>query len=578
MKTNHAQKQSQKSLEKMTKAELIEALKSLQALGQRPPDQLRRTLHELEVHQVELEMQNRELRETQQLLEESRNRYADLYDFAPVGYITLSRRGVIEEINLTGAMMLGVERSALVGMPFINYVEVADRERFREHIKQCEQSEEKVTSEIRLATGGGYIFVELSSVGLREGEERKLRIRTAITDVTEHRRAEEALHQSEERLRHSQKMEAIGTLAGGVAHDFNNLMTAIIGYSSLLLQTMHKEDPMRADILEIKSAGDRAAALTRQLLAFSRKQLLHYRVLSINDLLDEMSRMLRRLMAEDVELMMNLDPSTGNIKADPGQVEQIVMNLVVNACDAMPQGGKLIIETSCFDLIEGEMIDDEKIEPGHYVMIAIKDTGCGMDKETRSHIFEPFFTTKGLGKGTGLGLSTVYGAVHQMKGYVSVQSDADAGTTFRIYLLGVEETLEGITEGDPSPLPARGTETILLVEDEPLVRKMVAESLRQYGYKVIEATDGEEALRIAEQRGDEEIHLLLTDVIMPQMNGPALVERMSRLRPELNILYMSGYTDDTLAHQGVVNADIPFLPKPFTPNALRLKVSEVLEK
>ncbi len=577
MKGNRAGKQSEKSLEKMTKAELIEELKSLQALDQRPTDELRHTVHELEVHQVELEMQNRELRETQQMLEESRNRYADLYDFAPVGYVTLNRRGVIEEINLTGAIMLGQKRSALAGIPFINYVEVSDRERFREHIKQCEQSEEKVTSEMGLATRDSQIFVELSSVAFEEGEERQLRIRTAITDVTEHRRAEEALRQSEERLRHSQKMEAIGTLAGGVAHDFNNLLTAIIGYSSLLLQSIHKDDPMREEVLEIKSAGDRAAALVRQLLAFSRKQMLHYRVLSINDLLNDMSRMLRRLVAEDVKLVMNLDPSTGSLKADPGQIEQIVMNLVVNACDAMPQGGRLVVETSRFDLAEGSYSDQEKIAPGRYAVIEIKDTGCGMDEETLSHIFEPFFTTKETGKGTGLGLSTVYGAVRQMKGHITVESESDAGTTFRIYLPCVEEALEDITEREP-PIPARGTETILLVEDEPSVRKMVAESLREYGYKVIEAGDGEEALRIVKQRDVEKIHLLLTDVVMPQMNGPVLVERLSQMRPELNILYISGHTGDAFTHHIAANSEIPLLPKPFTPDDLRRKVREVLDK
>jgi PAS domain S-box-containing protein len=566
--------ESEKSFEKMTRAELIEALRSLQS--EHPVDELKNALHELEVHQVELEMQNRELRETHQLLEESRDRYADLYDFAPVGYITLSDKGRIEEINLTAAMMLEAERSALIGGYFQNYVKAEDRDRLIDHLRVCLRGKEKMTAEIELAPGeGDHLPVELSSVAVRK--EAEPRIRTAIVDISERCRAEEALRRAEERLHQAQKMAAIGKLAGGAAHDFNNLLTVVIGYSALMLQTMKEDDPLVEWVLKIKVAGDRAAALTRQLLTFSGRQLIQYRALNLNDLLTDMKTILLRMLGEQIELVMNLDESAGSIKSDPEQIEQVVMNIVVNARDAMPDGGRLLIETAGIEVGRDGLTDRDEIRPGRYVKLEIKDTGGGMDKETLAHIFEPFFTTKEMGRGAGLGLSTVYGAVSQMDGHISVDSRPNAGTAFRIYLPESGEAAASVIGGRRSARKV-GSETILLVEDDSMVRQIIAESLKEYGYTVIETANGQQAMTAARQHEGETIHLLLTDVILPQMSGPALADRLTPLHTEMKVLYISGYSDQVLDSHGLKSLEILFLPKPFTPNTLHLKIRQLLDQ
>ena len=394
-------------------------------------------------------------------------------------------------------------------------------------------------------------------------------------DITERLRTEQALRESEEQLRASQRLEAVGQLAGGVAHDFNNLLTVITGYSDLLLRRLPEEDSQRQKILEIKQAAERAAALTRQLLAFSRKQVLQPKVLDLNCLVTETSKMLRRLIGEDIELVLALKSALGRVLADPGQLEQVIMNLVVNARDAMPQGGKIIIETHNVELSETYAGMHLAVKPGPYVMLAISDTGNGMDAETQQHIFEPFFTTKEVGKGTGLGLATVYGIVKQSGGNIWLYSEVGRGTTFKIYLPRVEEKAAG-----PQPVHARAemlraTETVLLVEDEAIVRALTRSILEESGYQVLEAAHGEEALRACE-RHEGPIHLLLTDVVMPLLSGRELAERIAQLRPAVRVLYMSGYTDDAIVHHGVLEAGTAFLEKPFTPEALTRKVREVL--
>jgi nitrogen-specific signal transduction histidine kinase/ActR/RegA family two-component response regulator len=390
-----------------------------------------------------------------------------------------------------------------------------------------------------------------------------------VNDVTERK-------QLEEQLRQSQKMEAVGQLAGGVAHDFNNLLTAITGYSELTLRWLPEDSAMRHNVLEIKKAGERAASLTRQLLAFSRRQVLQPVVLDINSLVTDVSKMLRRLVGEDIEFITLLRPEAGRINADPGQIEQVLMNLVVNARDAMPRGGKLIIETANVELDEAYADRHVAVNPGSYVMLAVSDTGTGMDEETRARIFEPFFTTKEEGKGTGLGLSTVYGIVKQSGGNVWVYSEVGRGTTFKIYLPRVaEDTQEQVPAVEREEL-LRGTETILLTEDEGLVRRLVREALETYGYTVLETTSGGEAISACEGY-DGPIHLLVTDVIMPGMDGRELANELTRLRPEMRVLFMSGYTDDAIVHHGVLDADMPFLQKPFSPDDLARKVREVLD-
>ena len=388
-------------------------------------------------------------------------------------------------------------------------------------------------------------------------------------DVTEHKALEE-------RLRQSAKMEAIGRLAGGIAHDFNNLLTIINGYSELGLDGLNSDDPMRRYLNEIMKAGERAASLTRQLLAFSRQQVLAPQVLNLNDVVTNVGEMLRRLIGEDINLVMVPDRALGRVKADAGQIEQILMNLGANARDAMPKGGKLVIETANVELDATYARSHMAVAPGHYVMLAVSDTGVGMDAETQAHIFEPFFTTKEKGKGTGLGLATVYGIVKQSGGYIWVYSEPGRGSTFKIYLPRVEEAGESVQFPEASGHPVAASETILLVEDEEAVRALAARILQRLGYKVLESTSPEDALKISE-RHTETIHLLLTDVVLPSMSGRKVAELLAPLRPGMKALFMSGYTDDSIVRSGVLEATAAFLQKPFTPVTLARKVREVLD-
>ena len=395
-------------------------------------------------------------------------------------------------------------------------------------------------------------------------------------DITEQKKAEAERKNLEQQFLQSQKVEAVGQLAGGIAHDFNNLLTAITGYSQLSMARLTSNDPLRSNLEEIKKAGDRAVSLTRQLLAFSRKQMLQPKVLDLNLLVSDLERMLRRLIGENIELRSILDPALGNVKADPGQIEQIVMNLVVNARDAMPHGGKLTIETANIFLDDEYAKHHIAVRSGDYVMLAISDNGCGMNEETRARIFEPFFTTKEVGKGTGLGLSTVYGIVKQSGGNIWAYSEVGKGTIFRVYLprvSGDAEEYKRRTEPERAP---QGCETILLVEDDQTVRRLTCEILVRYGYKVLNAAHGDEALIVC-KRFANTIDLLLTDVVMPRMSGREVANQIAALRPEMKVLFMSGYTDEAIVHHGVLDANTPFIQKPFAPDALAQKVRDVLD-
>lgn len=397
-----------------------------------------------------------------------------------------------------------------------------------------------------------------------------------ISQAIERKRVERALRLSEEQLQQSQKLEAIGILAGGIAHDFNNLLTAITGYSDLTLRRLPEEDPIHRNITEVKKAADRASSLTRQLLAFSRKQVLQPKVLNLNSVVSELEKMLRRLIGEDVQLSVALEPDLGSVKADPGQIEQVLMNLAVNARDAMPHGGKLTIETRNVYLDERYANQHLNVNVGPYVMLAVSDSGIGMDQTTRDHIFEPFFTTKAVGKGTGLGLSTVYGIVNQSGGNIWVYSELGHGTTFKIYLPRVDEGPQEYTRSEETEDIPHGRETILLAEDEDLVRKLAREVLETLGYQVLEATNGGAALLLCE-RHTEQIHLLITDVVMPEMSGRELSDRLSLLRPDMKVLFMSGYTNNAIVHQGVLEEGAHFIQKPFSPDVLARKVRDVLD-
>jgi PAS domain S-box-containing protein len=421
---------------------------------------------------------------------------------------------------------------------------------------------------------GTIIDVEISAYPLTFAGRRAELV--LASDITERKRAEEALHLSEAQLRQALKMEAVGKLAGGVAHDFNNLLTAINGHSEMCLRRLQPEDALYRHLEEIKKAGDRAAALTRQLLAFSRKQILQPAVIDLNHIVVEVSKLLQRLIGEDIDLRMGLEAELGKIKADPNQLEQVLMNLSVNARDAMPKGGKLTIETSNVQLGEEFASRHISVPPGDYVMLAVSDTGCGMDAATEARVFEPFFTTKEVGKGTGLGLATVYGIVKQSGGSVWVYSELGQGTTFKIYFPCVDGSAEKLKlDAGDSELLA-GTETVLLVEDEEVVRETAMEILQECGYLVLHAKDGEEALQLAHQHLGE-IHLMLTDVVMPRMSGRELTEELTLLRPDIKVLYMSGYTDDAIVHHGVLDEGTAFIGKPFSIEALGRKVREMLD-
>lgn len=378
----------------------------------------------------------------------------------------------------------------------------------------------------------------------------------------------------ERQLQQSAKLKAVGTLAGGVAHDFNNLLTIISGYSEILLDQLPPSDPIHGLIDQIKQAGDRAASLTRQLLAFSRQQVLELKVLDINVVVSGIDKMLHRMIGEDVSLTTVLDPDLRHVKADSGQIEQVLMNLAVNARDAMPQGGQLTIETANVSLDESYAQSHMEVEPGPYVMLAVSDTGCGMDEATKARIFEPFFTTKGHGKGTGLGLATVFGIVKQSGGHIWVYSEPAQGTTFKIYLPRADGEAPTGKSFLNHPTPV-GNETILVVEDEDAVRAITVFALRSFGYTVLEANHGREALRLCETHQGP-IHLLLSDVVMPELGGRQVADAVTAKRPEIKVMYLSGYTDDAVVRHGILHEQVAFLQKPFTPNALARKIREVL--
>ena len=401
-------------------------------------------------------------------------------------------------------------------------------------------------------------------------------VRVAKKESADRERAEEALRQTEEQLRQSQKMEAIGALTGSIAHDFNNLLSVILSYAELLLQDLQAADPMHADLEQIAAAGKRAADLTQQLLAFSRQQVLQPKVVNLNDAITGMARMLERLIGEDIELAIQLRSARGEVVVDPGQIDQVLLNLVVNAREAMPRGGMLTIETADVDLDQGYASAHWEAAPGAYVMLSVSDTGAGMDRATQARIFEPFFTTKEKGKGTGLGLSTVFGIVKQSGGSVYVYSEPECGTSFKIYLPRASVSSRASERIRAAATSLRGTETVLLVEDEESVRSLASAILRRNGYHVLEAATGGDALLICEQYAGQ-VHLLLTDVVMPRMSGRQLWERLAPLRPSTRVLFMSGYTDDAVVRHGVLSSSISFIQKPLRPEPLLLKVREVLD-
>ena len=516
----------------------------------------------------------RELREARgrAALRASEASYAHLVERAPVGIYRSSPAGRFLSVNAALVRILGYDSAADVlrlDMARDVYADPAERQRLLDRDTYTDREYDEVEATWK-RKDGRLLSVQLSVRAVRKGAGEVEYYETFVRDVTEQRRLQQQLVQS-------QKMEAVGRLAGGIAHDFNNLLTVITSYSDLLLQDLGGEDPKREDVEQVRKAAEGAAALTRQLLAFSRQQVLAPRVVSLSVVVQGVEKMLRRVIGEDVDLVTALDLNVGSVKADVGQLEQVLMNLAVNARDAMPTGGKLTIETANVEHDPDYAREREAALLRRFVMLAVSDTGIGMDEATKARIFEPFFTTKEPGKGTGLGLATVYGIVQQSGGFIWVYSEPGHGTTFKIYLPQVEAPLEGRAVGAaPGDLP-RGTETILLVEDAAAVRAVTRQVLERQGYTVLEAAHGAAALQTAAGHPGP-IHLLLTDVVMPVLSGRQLADQLARLRPDAKVLYASGYTDDAVVRHGVLEAGISYLQKPFTADSLARKVREVLDR
>jgi PAS domain S-box-containing protein len=512
-----------------------------------------------------------EQKQAEKALQETERKYRSMVEDAVIGIFQSTPQGRFLTVNPTMATMLGYEspQDLLACVNDIRGQVYVDPKRREEFSRALEQQGIVRNFECQVyRKDGRKIWISASARSVFE-DGAVVRYEGMNEDITQRKLLEEQLTQS-------QKMEAVGLLAGGVAHDFNNALSVITGYSGLLQMQLPADDPLVRYTEEIAKAAHRAAGLTRQLLAFSRKQVIQPVILDLNSLIVEMEKMLRRLIGENIEIFITRDVGLARVKADASQMEQILMNLAVNARDAMLQGGKVTIRTENADLDETYSLQHLHFKPGRYVILSFSDTGCGMDKETLARIFEPFFTTKEPGKGTGLGLSTVYGIVKQNGGYISAYSEPGQGTTFKIYLPQAEGTVQSTPAVRTAEiLPPRGSETILLVEDEEALRTLARNCLENQGYCVLEAADGNAAIATAEKHSGP-IQLLLTDVIMPGMNGRDLADRLTELRPTIKVLYLSGYASDLIAQYGVLDPQILLLEKPFTLRALLIKVQEAL--
>jgi two-component system cell cycle sensor histidine kinase/response regulator CckA len=511
-----------------------------------------------------------ERKRAERALRQSEKRFQDLFDNAKDILFTLDMQGNVTSLNKSAEDVMGWPRNEVLHKSIKNFVSP-------EHLNICAQMMQRILNgeqlqhfEIgMLRKDGRKVLLETSARLIRSNEEIE-GVQGIARDVTERRNLESMVRQS-------QKLEAIGRLSGGLAHDFNNLLCVISGHTELLTERLEVEHPGIKNVTQIKKAVDSATSLVRQLLAFSRKQVFHPRTLDLNSIVVETEKLLGRLIGEHVEFFTSLHPALGSVRVDPVQIEQVLMNLVLNARDAMPQGGKLIIETNNADLDEDCRSRRASIPAGKYVVLAVSDNGSGMDEETQNRIFEPFYTTKELGKGTGLGLATVYGIVKQSGGSIWVYSEPGHGTTFKIYFPRVDQTFVVESSRKAQLTLQPGTETVLLVENSEPLRALAKEFLRSSGYAVLEAENGKEALRIAKAFSGP-IHLLLTDVIMPGMGGKQLAKQFASLRPATKVLYMSGYSDDAILQSGKLTTEMVFLEKPFTRDILLRKVRSVLDE
>ena len=513
------------------------------------------------------------LREITRDLESALKAYRQVLDNSLDVICTIDEAGRFIQVSAAAKEMWGYETKELVGRMYIELVHPDDRLKTIQIATEIMSGHSTSDFENRYLHKDGSVVHLMWSSNWSETERTMFAV---ARDVSKIKQAEEALEQSREQLRQSQKLESVGRLAGGIAHDFNNMLTVINGYSDLTLRRLQDGDPLRRNVEEIKKSGERAANLTYQLLAFSRQQILQPVVLDLNEAIADTTKMLQRLIGEDVQLTTVLNTKSGKVKVDPGQFTQLVMNLAINARDAMPQGGKLTIETANVFLDADYARQHIEVIPGAYILLSVSDTGTGMSAETQQHVFEPFFTTKEVGKGTGLGLATVYGIIKQSGGNIWVYSEEGVGTTFKIYLPQVVKQDEAVEIKDTADELPKGTETILVVEDEDMVRSLTHQILEECGYTVLEASNGVEALSIYEKH-DCHIDLLMTDVVMPQMGGRELAERFAQIYPQMCVLFTSGYTDDAVVRHGIIEAETNFIQKPFAPDGLAHKIREIMD-
>ena len=499
------------------------------------------------------------------------NTLRTLIESLPMGLIIADEKGRITDLNESSLRMFGYSREELLGQA----IETLLPERLRNshlghragYIQHPHARPMGLGMELFARRKDGTEFpveVSLGPLATKDG----MLVTGTVIDITERKKIEQ-------QLRLAQRMEAIGQLAGGIAHDFNNLLAVIMGSADIIVDALPRGDPLGRKVEMIRSAGSSAADLIRQLLAFSRQQMVQPLVLNVPKIIARTQAMLQRIIGEDIEFKVIVEDSVGSIKADPGQIEQVLLNLAANARDAMPKGGRLSIHASNVELDESDRKKHAPVVPGPYVMLAIEDTGCGMDLKTQARIFDPFFTTKALGKGTGLGLATVYGIVKQTGGYIWVYSELGHGTIFRVYLPRVGKAIQTASREASETETLQGSETILLAEDSESLREMAQEYLESIGYTVLSAVSGEKALQRAKDFQGP-IHLLLTDVVMPEMSGPELANHMASLRPGVKIIFTSGYTDDAITRQGILDPKVAFIQKPYRPKALAKKIRQVL--
>jgi PAS domain S-box-containing protein len=521
-----------------------------------------------------------ERKQAEEALLTEKQRFETLLENAPFGVIMIDKQGIFKYVNSKFIELFGYDLNEIPnGKEWFR--KAYPDPNYRHHVIETWINDSNIFKP-------GEKIPRIFTVNCKDETKKIIRFITvqlgtgeylmSCEDITLVQRAEEEKAALGEQLRQSQKIEAIGRLAGGIAHDFNNLLTVIRGYSQLSLMDLKGNEKLRGNLDEIQKATQKASDLTHHLLAFSRRQIMEMKILDLNTLLKDLDRMLHRVIGEDIKLTYLLSDNIGKVSVDPGQMEQVILNLAVNARDAMPSGGRLTIETSNAELDEAYAYTHIGSKPGRYVMMSVSDTGLGMSAEVRERAFEPFFTTKEKGKGTGLGLSTCYGIVKQSGGNIWAYSESGRGTTFKIYLPWAEEVSREMKHKAEAAEILKGTETILAVEDEIEVRKLVAQILTGQGYTVIEASHGEEALKVARENSEKKIHLLLTDVVMPGMSGHELAVTLGFQHPDLKVLYMSGYTDNAIVHHGVLEEGVNYIQKPFTLDALARRVREVLDQ